>query len=187
MPHARRRFTSFCPAAWGINFVKQLASTGANKQITLLAPSFSADEDIIKPVGEPMLGILNTAFWNHDLQHSANKTFVAAFEKEYGRLPSGYAAQAYDTARAIDAAVRKVQGKLADSEAVRKAIRANAFQSVRGPFKLNRNGFPIQDYYLRVVERDAKRRITNRTLTTVLRAHEDAYVGKCPLEAAAMR
>jgi len=53
---------------------------------------------------------------------------------------------------------------------------------VRGPFKINRNGFPIQNFYLRVVERDAKDRITNKTLSTVLKEHGDAYVGECPLK-----
>ena len=116
------------------------------------------------------------------LDNAENRAFVSAFEKEYGRLPSGYAAQGYDAARAIDAAVREVKGKLDDSEALRKAFRANTFKSVRGPFKINHNGFPIQNYYLRVVERDAKGRITNRTLSTVLKDHPDAYAGECPLK-----
>jgi len=172
----------FLPGGMGINFVKQFAAAGLGKQTTLITTAFSADEDIIPAVGEPMLGIYNTGFWNHDLDNPENRAFVAAFEKEYGRLPSGYAAQGYDAARAIDAAVREVKGKLDDSDAVRKALRANTFKSVRGPFKINRNGFPIQNYYLRVVERDAKGRITNRTLSTVLKDHPDAYAGECPLK-----
>jgi len=96
-------------------------------------------------------------------------------------LPSGFAAQGYDAARAIDAAVREVKGNLEDSEAVRKALRANKFKSVRGDFKINRNGFPIQNYYLRVVAKDAKGRVTNKTVSAVLTNHPDAYVEECPL------
>ena len=129
-----------------------------------------------------MLGIYNTGFWNHDMDNPESRAFVAAFEKEYGRLPTGYAAQGYDAARAIDAAVRGVNGKVEDAEAVRKALRANDFKSVRGPFKINRNGFPIENFYLRVVERDAKGRITNRTLSTVFKDHPDVYVEQCPLK-----
>jgi len=172
----------FLPGGMGINFIKQFAAAGLNKQVTLITTAFSADEDVIPAVGEPMLGIYNTGFWNHDLDNPQNRAFVAAFEKEYARLPSGYAAQGYDAAHAIDAAVREAKGKLEDSEAVRKALRANTFKSVRGPFKLNRNGFPIQNYYLRVVERDANGRITNRTLGIVLKDHPDAYAEQCPLE-----
>jgi branched-chain amino acid transport system substrate-binding protein len=172
----------FLPGGMGINFIKQFSAAGLGKQVTLITTAFSADEDIIPAVGEPMLGIYNTGFWNHDLDNPENRAFVIAFEKEYGRLPSGFAAQGYDAARAIDAAVREVNGKLEDREAVRKALRANTFKSVRGPFKINRNGFPIQNYYLRVVERDAKGRITNRTLGAVLKDHPDAYAEQCPLK-----
>jgi branched-chain amino acid transport system substrate-binding protein len=171
----------FLPGGMGINFIKQFSAAGLGKQTTLITTAFSADEDIISAVGEPMLGIYNTGFWNHDFDNPESKTFVAAFEKEYSRLPSGYAAQGYDAAHAIDAVVREVKGNLQDADAVRKALRANNFKSVRGPFKINRNGFPIQNFYLRVVERDAKGRITNRTVSTVLKDHGDAYVGECPL------
>jgi len=171
----------FLPGGMGINFIKQFSASGLSKEVTLVTTAFSADEDVIPAVGEPMLGIYNTGFWNHDLDNPENRTFVAAFEKEYGRLPSGFAAQGYEAARAIDAAVREVKGKLEDSEAVRRALRANTFKSVRGPFKINHNGFPIQNYYLRVVERDSKGRITNRTLSTVLKDHPDAYAEQCPL------
>jgi len=172
----------FLPGGMGINFIKQFSAAGLAKQTTLITTAFSADEDIIPAVGEPMLGIYNTGFWNHDFDNPESKTFVAAFEKEYGRLPSGYAAQGYDAARAIDATVREVKGNLQDADAVRKALRANNFKSIRGPFKINRNGFPIQNFYLRVVEKDAKGRITNKTLSTVLKDHGDAYVEQCPLK-----
>jgi branched-chain amino acid transport system substrate-binding protein len=171
----------FLPGGMGINFIKQFSAAGLPKQTTLITSAFSADEDIIHAVGEPMLGIYNTGFWNHDFDNPESKAFVAAFEKEYSRLPSGYAAQGYDAAHAIDAAVREVKGNLQDADAVRKALRANNFKSVRGPFKINRNGFPIQNFYLRIVERDARGRMTNKTLATVLKEHEDAYVGECPL------
>jgi len=172
----------FLPGGMGINFVKQFAASGLSKETTLITTAFSADEDIIPAVGEPMLGIYNTGFWNHDLDIPESKAFVAAFEKEYGRLPSGYAAQGYEAARAIDAAVREVKGKLEDADALRAALRANKFKSVRGPFKINRNGFPIENFYLRVVERDAKGRITNRTLSVVLKDQPDPYVEQCPLK-----
>jgi len=172
----------FLPGGMGINFIKQFSAAGLSKQTTLITTAFSADEDIIPAVGEPMIGIFNTGFWNHDFDNPESKAFVSAFEKEYRRLPSGYAAQGYDAAHAIDAAVREVKGNLQDADAVRKALRANNFKSVRGPFKINRNGFPIQNFYLRVVERDPQGRITNKTLSTVLKDHGDAYVEQCPLK-----
>ena len=173
----------FLPGGMGINFIKQFVAAGLSKDMTLFAPGFSGDEDVIKAVGESMLGMFNTSQWGHDMNNPANKRFVAEFEKEYGRLPSLYAAQGYDAALLIDSAVRDSKGKLSDKAVVRKALQAAKFESVRGPFKFNKNQFPIQDYYLRVIVKDAKGRVTNRTLGVVLKNHSDAYVGSCKMPA----
>jgi branched-chain amino acid transport system substrate-binding protein len=173
----------FLPGGMGINFIKQFVAAGLSKDMTLFAPGFSGDEDVIKAVGESMLGMFNTSQWGHDMNNPANKRFVAEFEKEYGRLPSLYASQGYDAALLIDAAVRDSKGQLSDKAAVRKALQAANFASVRGPFKFNKNQFPIQDYYLRVIVKDAKGRVTNRTMGVVLKNHADAYVGSCKMPA----
>jgi branched-chain amino acid transport system substrate-binding protein len=171
----------FLPGGMGINFIKQFVGAGLSKDITLFGPGFSGDEDVIKAVGEPMLGMFNTSQWGHDMDNAANKKFVAEFEKAYGRLPTLYAAQGFDAARLIEAAVRDSKGKLDDKAAVRKALEAAKFDSVRGAFKFNSNHFPIQDYYLRVITKDAKGRVTNRTLGTVFKAHSDAYAASCKM------
>ena len=173
----------FLPGGLGINFIKQFVGAGLSKDITLFGPGFSGDEDVIKAVGDPMLGMFNTSQWGHDMDNAANKKFVAEFEKAYGRLPTLYAAQGYDAARLMDAAVRDSKGKLDDKAAVKKALEAAKFDSVRGAFKFNTNHFPIQDYYLRVITKDTKGRITNRTLGAVFKNHADAYVGNCKMPA----
>jgi len=175
----------FLPGGMGINFIKQFVAAGLSKDMTLFAPGFSGDEDVIKAVGESMLGMFNTSQWGHDMNNPANKRFVAEFEKEYGRLPSLYAAQGYDAALLIDSAVRDSKGQLSDKAVVRKALQAANFASVRGPFKFNKNQFPIQDYYLRVIVKDTKGRVTNKTMGVVLKNHSDAYVGSCKMPAGA--
>eukprot|EP01137_Pigoraptor_chileana_P017060 Opistho-2@74534 len=111
----------FLPGGMGINFIKQFVGAGLSRDITLFGPGFSADEDVIKAVGDPMLGMFNSSHWAHDMDNAANKKFVADFQKEYGRLPSLYASQGYDAALLMDAAVRDVKGKIDDKEAVLKA------------------------------------------------------------------
>ena len=169
----------FLPGGMGINFVKQFVSAGLSKDIQLFAPGFSADEDVIKAVGAPMLGMFNSSQWNHDFDNPQNKRFVADFEKDYGRLPSLYASQGYDAALLIDAAVRDVKGNLADKAAVRKALERAGFKSVRGTMKFNANHYPVQNYYLRVISRDAQGRIGNKTIGTIFDNHADAYVAQC--------
>jgi branched-chain amino acid transport system substrate-binding protein len=172
----------FLPGGMGINFIKQFVAAGLSKDIQLITPGFSSDQDVIRPVGEALLGTFDAAHWALDLDNPANRKFVAAFEKEYKRLPTLYASQGYDAALLIDAAVRDVKGKIEDVEAVRKALRAARFESVRGPFKFNRNQYPIQNYYLRVVARDNQGRLVNKTLGTIFKDHGDAYVQECPMK-----
>ena len=172
----------FLPGGMGINFIKQFVAAGLSKDVPLIVPGFGDDQDIIRPVGEPMLGLFDTAHWALDFDNAANKKFVAAFEKEYKRLPTVFAAQGWDTAMLIDAAVRDVKGKVEDVEAVRKAMKAARFESVRGAFKFNRNQMPIQNYYLRVVGKDAQGRLVNKTIGTVFKDHGDAYVQDCKMK-----
>jgi branched-chain amino acid transport system substrate-binding protein len=166
----------------GINFVKQFVAAGLSKDVRLFAPGFSADEDVIKAVGAPMLGLFNSSHWAHDMDNATNKKFVADFQKEYNRLPSLYASQGYDAALLMDAAVRDAKGKVDDKAAVRRALEAAKFQSVRGPFKFGANHFPVQDYYLRLIHKDAQGRVTNKTMGTIFKNHADAYVADCKMK-----
>lgn len=171
----------FLPGGLGVNFIKQFVGAGLNEDMKLFAPGFSADEDVISAVGDAMLGIFNTSQWTHDLDNEANKRFVADFQSEYGRLPTMYASQGYDAARLIDGAVRQVGGNLQDKDALRKALEAAPFESVRGAFKFDTNHYPIQDYYLREVVRDDQGRITNKLVERVFESHADAYVDQCKM------
>ena len=173
----------FLPGGMGINFIKQFVGAGLSRDTQLLTPGFGSDQDVIRPVGDSMAGIFDTAHWSLDLDNAANRRFVAAFEKEYDRLPSVFTAQGFDTALMIDAAVREVKGRLDDKEAVRKALMKANFESVRGSLKFNTNQFPIQNYYLRVITRDAKGRLVNKRLgEPILKMHGDAYVQDCKMK-----
>ncbi|MFZ6780128.1 ABC transporter substrate-binding protein [Undibacterium sp. Ji83W] len=172
----------FLPGGMGINFIKQFVDAGLSKNAQLFGPGFSADEDIIKAVGAPMLGMFNASQWGHDMDNPQNKRFVGDFQKEYGRLPSLYASQGYDAAMLMDSAVRGVKGKIEDKDALGKAIKAANFKSVRGDFKFNSNHYPVQNYYARIISKDAQGRVTNKILSPVFTNHPDAYVASCKMQ-----
>jgi branched-chain amino acid transport system substrate-binding protein len=173
---------TFLPGGMGINFIKQFVAAGLNRNIKLINPGFGTDQDVIRAVGDPMLGLFDASHWGIDLDNAANKRFVAEFEREYKRLPTLYASQGYDTAQLIDAAVKSTGGKLDDKDAMRAALKAARFDSVRGDFKFNTNQFPIQSYYLREVQKDAQGRLVNRIVgKPIFTAHGDAYVQDCPM------
>ena len=172
----------FLPGGMGINFIKQFVAAGLSKDVQLVVPLWGSDQDIIRAVGDPMLGLFSLGHWTIDLDNPANRKFVAEFEKEYKRLPTGYAASGYDTGLLLDSAIRRVKGKIEDKEALRKAIKAAEFASVRGEFKFNANQFPVQDYYLQVVGKTADGKIAHKTMGKILTARGDAYVQDCKMK-----
>jgi branched-chain amino acid transport system substrate-binding protein len=172
----------FLPGGMGVNFIKQFVAAGMSKDMQLIVPLWGSDQDIIRAVGEPMLGLFSLGHWSIDMDNAANKKFVAEFEKEYKRLPTGYAASGYDTALLIDAAIRKVKGRIEDKAALRAALRTADFKSVRGDFKFGPNQFPVQNYYLQVVGKGADGRIMHKTIGTVLTNRGDAYVQDCKMK-----
>jgi branched-chain amino acid transport system substrate-binding protein len=107
---------------------------------------------------------------------------VADFEKEFGYVPGSYAMQAYDAAQLIGSAVKAVGGNLADKDALRAAIRKADFKSVRGAFRFNTNGFPVQDFYLVKVAKRADGKFQTEVVQKVFQDHADAQAVECPLK-----
>jgi len=174
---------TFLPGGMGVNFIKQFMAAGLAKDTKLIVPGFGADQDIIRGVGADMLGVYDTSHWGLDLPNAANKKFVAEFEKEYKRLPTLYASQGYDTAMLIDAAVKASNGNLSDKDLMRKNLREAKFASVRGDFKFNTNHYPIQNYYVREVVKDAQGRLVNKIIgQPIMTNHGDAYVQECKMK-----
>ncbi len=172
----------FYPGGMGVAYIRQYAQLGLMQQIPLFAPSFSADQTILPGVGDAAIGMFSSTFWSESLGNPANEKFVADFEATYNRIPSPYAAQSYDAAMMIDAALKATGGSLANKDAFRNALRNANFQSVRGPFKFNTNHFPIQNYYLTQIGKDEKGRLVNQMRGIIFSGHADAYVGQCKMK-----
>ncbi len=166
----------FLPGGMGIAFMKQYAESGVD--IPLIGPAFSFDQGILQAVGEAALGVKNTSQWSKDLDNAANREFVAAFQEEYGRLPSLYASQGYDTANLLLSAMAKAD--VADADAFRAALEEADFASTRGDFRFNTNHHPIQDIYVREVIREGDV-FTNEVVGVALEDRGDAYAEQCSM------
>lgn len=166
----------FLPGGMGIAFLKQYAQSGLD--LPLIGPAFSFSQDILAAAGDSALGVKNTSEWSKDLDNDANRAFVEAFQAEYGRLPSLYAAQSYDAANLILSAAAKADVK--DADAFREALRAADFASVRGDFAFAANQHPIQDIYVREVVKEGDV-LTNRIIGVALEDRSSAYVDECSM------
>lgn len=166
----------FLPGGMGIGFMKQFAQSGID--LPVVGPAFSFDQGILKAVGDAALGVKNTSQWSKDIENDANKKFVADFQAEYGRLPSLYASQGYDTANLLVSAMGKAD--VADADAFRAALEAADFASTRGDFKFDTNHHPIQDIYVREVIKEGDI-LTNKIVSVGLEDRSNAYVADCKM------
>jgi branched-chain amino acid transport system substrate-binding protein len=175
---------AFLPGGMGINFIKQFVAAGLSKDIQLIVPGFVSDQDVVRAVGEPMLGLFDTSQWAYDLDNDANRKFVSAFEKEYKRIPTLYAEQGYTAALVIDQAVRDAKGKVEDEKAFHAALMKapERAKTPRGQFKEAANGTPIQDYYVRALVKDREGRIVNKKIATILHEHRDYWAKDCNMK-----
>ncbi len=173
----------FLPGGMGINFVKQYSQSGLNKTVPLYGPSFSFDQTVLPAIGDAAIGSFASAFWAETFDNPQSKKFVADFEAKYGRLPSPNAANAFDGARILDAALTAIGGKIEDKAALRKALENVKFTSLRGNFRFNTNHYPVQDFYLTEITKDAKGRTTMTVREKINTGHEDAYVKDCKMPA----
>jgi len=174
----------FYPGKAGGAFIKQYQQAGLQGEIALYTV-FTVDSialpNLQKAGMSGVLGSLNTQFWGPDLDTPQNKQFVSGFKKAYGRYPSFYAAQSYDTIFLIKSAVEAVGGNLDNMDGMRAAMAKADFPSVRGPFRYGNNHFPIQNFYLRKVVEDADGVWTTTVVDTVLKDHQDVYATDCKM------
>ena len=164
----------------GVNFVRQWDQSGLKDTVRFLS-AFTVDETTLPALQGAALGLYGAADWAPGLDNERNQAFVAAFMERYGYVPGTYAAHAYDAAYLLDSAIRAVGGDLSDRDALRAAIRAADFESVRGAFAFNTNGYPVQDFYLLSVTERADGLYQTEVAQQVFDDYGDVYAANCPL------
>ncbi len=172
----------FHPGGAGINLAKQYANSGLAETIPMLTPIYSMDRRMLAATGNAGKGYYLTAMWAADLDNAANRHFVDAFVKAYGRVPTDYAATSYDTAKLIGSALKAVGGDIdGRKDDFRAALRKGDIDSVRGKFRFANNQHPVQDWYLLHVEPNAEGKLDYRTVKTIATDLVDPHAAECPM------
>jgi branched-chain amino acid transport system substrate-binding protein len=171
---------AFMPGANGINFMKQWSQAGLMGQIPLYSV-YTVDGVTAPAIGEAVVGALGANEWAEDFTNPESKKFVADFDAKNGYTPSIYAAKSYDTAMLIASAVRAVDGRIEDRNAVIAALRRADFKSLRGNFKFNRNQFVIQDYYLIEAIKRPDGKVGLAAREKIVSGYTDPYADKCKM------
>ena len=173
---------SFLVGAGGIAFSKQYSQGGLMGQIPFVTEDPVANPLTFPAQGDAALGIVMATNWHIGLDNAANKKFVGTFRAKYNRDPATFAALGYDAVKAIDGAVRGVNGDIENKDALRASMRKANFDSVRGKFKFNNNQFPIEDLFMMEVAKDANGGLTSKLKEVVAKDWQDPLHTQCPMK-----
>ena len=169
---------TFMPGGMGVNLVKQFKQAGLADTIPVLS-AFTVDESTLPAQQDAAVGMFGGADWAPNLDNPQSKKFVAGYEAAYNSVPGTYAMQAYDAALLIESAVKAVGGDLANKDAVAAALKKADFTSLRGSFKFNTNGYPIQDFYLTKVAKRPDGKFQTEIVQKVFENYADRYAKDC--------
>jgi branched-chain amino acid transport system substrate-binding protein len=169
---------TFMPGGLGINLIKQLNQAGLKDSFPILS-AFTADEATLPALQDAALGIFGALTWAPNMDNPQNKKFVSEYEAAYNGVPASYAMQAYDAAMLINSAAVALKGDVSNTAAVSKALMKADFKSLRGPFKFNVNGYPIEDFYLTKVAKRADGKFETQIVQKVLSDNADEYAKDC--------
>ena len=174
----------FYPGKAGGAFIKQYQQAGLQGVMPLYTV-FTVDSIALPKLQAAgltgVLGSKNTQEWSPDMDNAANQRFVSDYLKKHGKYPSFYGAQAYDSIMLIKSAVEATGGNLEDKDAVRAALKAADFDSIRGRYTYGNNHMPIQNFYLREVVEDSEGRWTTKIVKTVYENHQDPHAKDCKM------
>jgi branched-chain amino acid transport system substrate-binding protein len=139
---------------WTLLFAKEYGQSPLRGKVPLIAGGTYTDEHVLPQLGDESIGVISAHHYSAVLDTPANRRFRAAFEKAYNRLPSFYSENCYTGARVITEAARGVGGMVEDRGALMAAFRRVAITDApRGPVKMDPYGNPVQNIYIRKVER----------------------------------
>jgi branched-chain amino acid transport system substrate-binding protein len=164
-----------------VEFLTQFATAGLKTQTVLMAPYTTLDQTTLAASAPAALEGISVGPWVDDLENPSNHRLSTEFELEYGRPPSVQTAFGYDAALLLDAAVRAMDKKTLDVDALRAALRRAEFASTRGSVKFDTNQFPIQSYFVRQVVADSRGRLVNGQKALFARDVRDGHAADCPL------
>lgn len=137
-----------------LRFPKQYENAGLKARMPLIGGGTTFDEFVLPSLGDEAIGGITPLMYSAALDTPINKRFVKEYRAKYGKVPSYYSEVCYTTGRWIDEAAKAIDGDLENRDKFLAALRkVEVSDAPRGPVKLDAHGNPIQNIYIRKVEK----------------------------------
>jgi branched-chain amino acid transport system substrate-binding protein len=137
-----------------LQFIKQYQEFGLKGKIALIGGGTLTDEHALPSMGDEAIGAMTALHYSEALDNPANKKFVKAYREKAKKAASYYSEGTYTGMRWIVEAIKAVNGDVENRAKLMEALRKVEIKDVpRGSFKLDDYGNPVQNVYVRKVER----------------------------------
>ena len=134
-----------------LQFPKQLAAAGNKKPV--IGGGTGYDEFVLPSMGDEVIGHVSALQYSAALDTPVNAAFVKEYRAKYGKVPSYFSESDYTTAHMIHEVMKQTGGKWPGTEEFVKLLAAVKVDAPRGPVSLDDMRNPIQNIYIRQVER----------------------------------
>jgi branched-chain amino acid transport system substrate-binding protein len=153
-----------------LQFPKQLAAAGNEKPV--LGGGTSYDEFVLPSMGDEVIGHVSALQYSAALDTPKNAEFVKAYRAKYGKVPSYYSESNYTTAHMIDEVLRRNKGRFPGPKAFVQQLAEVKVDAPRGPVTIDEMRNPVQNVYIKKVEKRKMFGYTNDELwNTVIKTY----------------
>ena len=137
-----------------MRFAKHYADAGLKGKLPLIGGGTFTDEHVLRTMGDESVGIVTALHYSAVVDTPANKKFAEAYQAKYSQVPSYYSEGTYVSCLALEKALESVGGDVDDREKLVAALRKVDLGSApRGPIKIDSYGNPVENVYVRKVEK----------------------------------
>jgi branched-chain amino acid transport system substrate-binding protein len=141
-------------AASALRFPKQYEEAGLKARLPLIGGGTTFDEFVLPALGDEAIGGITPLIYSAALETPENARFVKEYRAKFGKVPSYFSETSYTAGRWIHEATKAIDGNVENNEAFLAALRKVEIPDApRGPIKLDAYDNPIQNVYIRKVEK----------------------------------
>ena len=134
-----------------LQFPKQLRSAGYKKPN--VGGGTSYDEFALPFMGDEVIGDVSALQYSAALETPKNEAFVKKYRAKYGKVPSYFSETNYTSGQLINEVMKGVNGNWPGAEPFIKMMAAVKIDAVRGPVAFDDMRNPIQNIYIKKVEK----------------------------------
>src|SRR5213593_2477972 len=137
-----------------LRFAKQYEDAGLKARLPLIGGGTFTDEHVLRTMGDEVSGVITALHYSAALTTPGNQKFARTYEGKFKQVPSYYSEGTYVAGLQLK---RALEGLSGDAESVERLVgtlrKTELADTPRGPIRFDDYGNPIQNIYIRKVER----------------------------------